>query len=73
MENVSHKEAANKTRPWTEDEIAMLAKGIAKYPPGVQERWQLIANFVGTRTMKEVMDQSKLAKSGMKRCVRILT
>lgn len=33
----------------------MLSKGIVKYPGALQGRWQLIADFVETKTMKEVI------------------
>jgi hypothetical protein len=28
-------------KEWTTDELAALAKGIAKYPPGVYNRWEV--------------------------------
>jgi hypothetical protein len=30
---------------WTKEEIALLTKGIVKFPPGTKERWATIALF----------------------------
>lgn len=39
-----------------------MAKGIAKFPAGLTERYKIIANFIGTRTEKEVMAKLKELK-----------
>ena len=44
---------------WTKEETALLTKGIVKYPPGTKERWQTIADFIGTKTMKEVIKMAQ--------------
>jgi len=49
-------------KPWTEDELSLLAKAVSKYPGGVHERWQLIADFIGTRSVKEIIAKTKEAK-----------
>jgi hypothetical protein len=35
---------------WTKEEIALLTKGIVKFPPGTKERWATIADFVATKS-----------------------
>jgi DnaJ homolog subfamily C member 2 len=35
---------------WTKEEVALLTKGIVKFPPGTINRWKMIAEFVGTKT-----------------------
>ncbi len=35
---------------WTKDEIALMTKGIVKFPPGTKDRWLTIAQFVGTKS-----------------------
>jgi len=47
------------TKAWTDEELSLLARGIAKYPGGVPCRWQVIAEFVGSRSQKEVIAKSK--------------
>ena len=32
---------------WTPEELALLTKGIARYPPGTVNRWKTVAQFVG--------------------------
>ncbi|GBG28717.1 DnaJ protein ERDJ7 [Hondaea fermentalgiana] len=34
--------------PWTEDELAILAKAIAKYPGGTRNRWVTVSNMVNS-------------------------
>jgi len=38
---------------WTEQELALLAKAVARYPGGVTDRWEKISQMVG-RSVKEV-------------------
>jgi DnaJ family protein C protein 2 len=33
-------------RPWSEDELSFLAKGVSKYPAGAQNRWTHISAFI---------------------------
>jgi len=40
------KVAAVKERPWSADELSMLAKAVVKFPAGTQKRWQQIADFI---------------------------
>lgn len=34
--------------PWTAQELALLAKGVVKFPAGTKARWQLIAEYVNS-------------------------
>ncbi|PXF48682.1 DnaJ-like [Gracilariopsis chorda] len=43
------------THPWTQEELSLLSKAVAKYPGGTVERWRRIADFVGTRSPDEVL------------------
>jgi len=38
---------------WSEHELALLAKAVARYPGGVTDRWEKISQMVG-RSVKEV-------------------
>jgi DnaJ family protein C protein 2 len=46
-------------KEWTPEEVAMLTKGIAKFPPGTVNRWKVIADFVESRNQKEVIQKAK--------------
>ncbi len=50
------------SKEWTRDELALLAKGVAQYPGGTLQRWQKIADFVGTRTPEEVQAKTNEVK-----------
>jgi len=39
---------------------------LAKYPGGVQKRWEQISEFIGTRTPKEVIERTKQGKQVQK-------
>ena len=43
---------------WSKEEIALLTKGIVKHPPGTKDRWMTIAEFVGTKSQKEVIKKA---------------
>jgi phage pi2 protein 07 len=43
---------------WLKEEIALLTKGIVKFPPGTKDRWATIADFVETKTQKEVIKKA---------------
>jgi len=51
--------AAAVQRPWSENELSQLASAIRKWPAGVPDRWQLVADFLGDRTVKEVIQKAK--------------
>ena len=44
---------------WSKEDIAMLTKGISKFPPGTGNRWKVIAEFCGTRNVKEVIKKAQ--------------
>lgn len=45
---------------WTEEEIALLTKGIIKYPAGLGSRWVKIQEYIGgTKTIHEVTEMAK--------------
>ena len=46
-------------KEWTSDEVAMLTKGITKFPPGTVNRWKVIADFVQSKNQKEVIQKAK--------------
>jgi DnaJ family protein C protein 2 len=54
---------ANLNRPWNEEELSNLAKGLAKFPGGLSNRWELIADLLPTRTPKEIATKVKEVKS----------
>jgi len=48
---------------WTLEELSRLSKLLIKYPGGVTNRWELIANqFNGSRTIPEIIQQATLNK-----------
>ena len=51
-----HAEQAAEGSEWTEQELALLAKAVARYPGGVADRWEKISHMVG-RSVKEVYTQ----------------
>ncbi|XP_077979186.1 dnaJ homolog subfamily C member 1-like [Glandiceps talaboti] len=53
---------AQKGSEWTDDDISLLAKSMAKYPGGTAARWEKIAEDVG-RTVPEVTKKAKEIKS----------
>ena len=44
---------------WSKEEIALLTKGIVKFPPGTKDRWATIADFVATKSQKEVIKKAQ--------------
>lgn len=46
---------------WSEEEYAMLAKAVAKFPGGTTGRWEKISEMVG-RPVTEVLSKSKVNK-----------
>ena len=56
---VPQKKALNLNK-WSEEEIALLTKGILKYPAGLGSRWQKIQEYIGgTKTIHEVTEMAK--------------
>lgn len=59
------KAAESSSAPWTAAEESMLAKGMAKFPGGVAQRWEKITeliNTVGKRTEKEVLKKARVSR-----------
>jgi hypothetical protein len=49
---------------WTDEEIALMTKAIAKIPGGTPQRWEKIAAYIGTnKTVKDVLDRATESKS----------
>lgn len=49
-----------KEKPWSREEIDLLRKGVQKYPKGTSQRWEVIANYIGTgRTVEEILKAIK--------------
>lgn len=62
--NAGGADGAPHTGEWSDAELALLAKAVARHPGGTPRRWLLIAEAVGTRTEKEVVKQAaKLKRS----------
>jgi len=53
----------DQNRPWSEEELANLAKGLAKYPGGMSNRWDLIADLIPTRSPKDIAAKVKEVKN----------
>jgi hypothetical protein len=52
---------------WTEEEVRLLSKAVARFPGGTQERWEKVSEFVKTKSVDEVMQKIKeLKKSNRK-------
>ncbi|KAA8497055.1 DnaJ-like subfamily C member 2 [Porphyridium purpureum] len=52
------KQDSSRISRWTEDELSLLSKGLTKYPAGTRERWDKVADFIGTKTPKEVQERT---------------
>lgn len=53
---------ADKRKPWTDEELSNLAKGLAKFPGGSAQRWEQIAELVPTKTQREISAKVKEIK-----------
>merc|ERR1712137_532785 len=51
------------SKAWTPEEITALTKALTKFPVGTRDRYEKVATLVGTRSVKEVIAQTNLAKS----------
>lgn len=55
----------NETR-WTPDELSLLSKGVSKFPGGTRDRWQKLADYIGTKSPDEVLakvNESRASKA----------
>jgi len=57
-EKQEKEDLANKKGNWSISELDLLHKGLSKYPAGVPNRWELIADLV-KKPLKEVMAKAK--------------
>jgi len=37
----------------------LLTKAIVRFPPGTTDRWKTVADFIGTKTSKEVIAKAQ--------------
>ncbi|GBG67891.1 hypothetical protein CBR_g1010 [Chara braunii] len=44
---------------WTKEEMDLLAKGLKKFPKGTARRWEVIGNYLGGRSVEEVLKMMK--------------
>lgn len=62
--------------PWTQDELSLLSKGVTRFPGGTRDRWNRLAEYLGTRTVEEVLRKvnesrpSKIKAAARKQPVR---
>lgn len=50
---------------WSPDELSFLSKGVAKFPGGTRDRWNRLAEYIGTKTADEILrkvDESRPSK-----------
>ncbi|EUD69027.1 DnaJ like subfamily C member 2 [Plasmodium inui San Antonio 1] len=52
-------ESSNTCGKWTAQEVSLLAKALKSYPGGTRNRWDLISNFIKTKSVKEVIKKTK--------------
>ena len=70
-EKEAAQKAARASKPWSQEELAALAKAVKKYPTGGGNRWDTIAQFINTlcqlpdpRTKEECIEKyNSIAKS----------
>ncbi|KAJ0807762.1 putative transcription factor MYB-HB-like family [Helianthus annuus] len=49
-----------KEKPWAQEEIELLRKGMLKYPKGTSRRWEVISEYIGThRQVDEILKATK--------------
>lgn len=57
------KQPENTDTAWTNEEITLLTKALVKFPVGTRDRYKHVSEFIGTRSMKEVIKQTNIGKS----------
>eukprot|EP01027_Heterolobosea_sp_BB2_P016026 GEZU01022871.1.p2 GENE.GEZU01022871.1~~GEZU01022871.1.p2 ORF type:complete len:244 (-),score=106.96 GEZU01022871.1:70-801(-) len=62
---------ADTATKWTDNELSLLARGMAKFPGGSKNRWESIAMFIGTKTAKEVVQQVNAMKQHVEQPVHL--
>eukprot|EP01018_Ginkgo_biloba_P039034 Gb_29519 [translate_table: standard] len=49
-----------KEKPWSKEEVDLLRKAMQKYPKGTSQRWEVVANYIGTgRAVEEILKAIK--------------
>lgn len=56
-------EAKKARAPWNDDELALLAKAVRKYPPGTRDRWTKMMDIIRTRTEEEIIEKTQEIKA----------
>eukprot|EP00771_Trimastix_marina_P000417 gnl/Trimastix_PCT/1435.p1 GENE.gnl/Trimastix_PCT/1435~~gnl/Trimastix_PCT/1435.p1 ORF type:complete len:476 (+),score=165.36 gnl/Trimastix_PCT/1435:737-2164(+) len=49
--------------PWTLEELGLLDRAMKRYPIGTKRRWEIISNFIGTRSSAQCIAYSKSLQS----------
>lgn len=61
---------------WTPEELSLLSKAVVKFPGGTRDRWERLAEFVGSKTADQVLRKvsesrpSKIKPSTVKQAAR---
>ena len=50
---------ASKAGEWSTEDMQNLTKACLKFPVGTVNRWKIIADFIGTKTSKEVIAKAQ--------------
>ena len=59
-DKVKREEQKWKTKEWTKDDYALLAKALNKFPGGTQDRWKTISIYMGDQySTKDVIEMAK--------------
>lgn len=54
-EQVDVRKSPETPKSWTQEELSLLSKAVAKYPGGTVDRWTRISEILGTRNAEEVL------------------
>lgn len=71
------KAARANEKPWTQEELSLLSKGVTKFPGGTRDRWNRLADYIGSRSADEVLRKvnenrpSKIKPGSLKQTTRI--
>ncbi len=52
-------EESKARKEWSMEEVSTLSKAIVKFPAGTPLRWKTIADYVGDRTVKDIIQKSQ--------------
>lgn len=56
---VAEQEAKKAAKEWSLEELSILAKGLVRFPAGINRRWAMIADLLGSRTSDEVVAKAR--------------